>query len=66
MSYYKEYCDCLVFKMADEVRFELTEALRLRQFSRLVQSTALPLIHPQETNCLWFAFALLIENRGAV
>jgi hypothetical protein len=52
--------------LADEVRFELTEALRLRQFSRLVQSTALPLIHPQRANCPWFAFALLIENRGAV
>jgi len=30
--------------MADEVRFELTMDLHPRQFSRLVQSTALPLI----------------------
>ena len=29
--------------MAEEVRFELTDPVKGRQFSRLVQSTALPL-----------------------
>ncbi len=31
-------------QMADEVRFELTEGVNPRQFSRLLQSTTLPLI----------------------
>ena len=30
--------------LAEDVRFELTEALRLRRFSRPVHSTALPIL----------------------
>jgi hypothetical protein len=40
------------FKLAEAVRFELTEELPLRQFSRLLHSTALPRFRVIYCRCL--------------